>query len=70
MFFACHCISQFCIFGSGDTIIPYQTAELFTEKMSEEGNCCELVGYEGVDHGFFIQQLLAEKGNENESEFG
>ena len=39
--------------GTGDTTIPYRTAELFAEKMRAEGNRCELVGYEGSSHGFF-----------------
>lgn len=39
--------------GIDDTTVPYKTAELFAEKMWEEGNRCILVGYEGEPHGFF-----------------
>jgi acetyl esterase/lipase len=39
--------------GTGDTTIPYQTAAVFWEKMQEESNRCELVGYDGAGHGFF-----------------
>ena len=33
--------------------MPYNTAELFANKMKQMGNRCELVGYEGAAHGFF-----------------
>jgi len=39
--------------GKADTTVPYATAELFTKKMTEMGNRCELVGFEGEAHGFF-----------------
>ncbi len=39
--------------GRQDTTVPYFTAELFAEKMKEQGNRCELVGYPGQSHGFF-----------------
>jgi acetyl esterase/lipase len=39
--------------GKDDKTVPYRTAEMFTEKMLGEGNRCELVGYDGADHGFF-----------------
>lgn len=39
--------------GKADTTVPYNTAELFTKKMKQMGNRCELVGYEGAAHGFF-----------------
>jgi acetyl esterase/lipase len=39
--------------GKADTTVPYATVELFTKKMSEAGNRCELVGFEGEQHGFF-----------------
>ena len=39
--------------GKADTTVPYGTAELFTKKMTEMGNRCELVGFEGEAHGFF-----------------
>jgi acetyl esterase/lipase len=39
--------------GRADTTVPYLTADLFTRRMNEMGNRCELVGYDGATHGFF-----------------
>lgn len=39
--------------GKADTTVPYETAELFCEKMQAAGSRCELVGYDGAGHGFF-----------------
>ena len=39
--------------GKADATVPYETVELFTEKVKSVGSRCELVGYEGEDHGFF-----------------
>ena len=39
--------------GQADTTVPYETVELFTEKVKSVGSRCELVGYEGENHGFF-----------------
>ncbi|WP_415910099.1 alpha/beta hydrolase [Oleiharenicola sp. Vm1] len=39
--------------GKADTTVPYATAEAFTRLMRDAGNRCELVGYEGKEHGFF-----------------
>lgn len=39
--------------GKADTTVPYLTVEAFTKKMTELGGNCELVGYEGAQHGFF-----------------
>jgi acetyl esterase len=39
--------------GKGDTTVPYLTVEIFEKAMTEAGNDCELVGYEGRPHGFF-----------------
>ncbi len=39
--------------GTGDTTVAFETAELFTSKMRENGNQCQLFGYEGSPHGFF-----------------
>ena len=39
--------------GKADTLVAYETAELFAEKMKQKGNRAELVGYEGQKHGFF-----------------
>ena len=39
--------------GQNDTTVPYFTSELFDQKMKEQGNRCELIGYPGQSHGFF-----------------
>ncbi len=39
--------------GTGDTTVPYRTAELFAERMQEVGSSCRLVSFEGRPHGFF-----------------
>jgi acetyl esterase/lipase len=39
--------------GKADTTVPYSTAEAFTRAMQAAGNRCELVGFEGMGHGFF-----------------
>lgn len=39
--------------GKADTTVPYKTVEVFTERVQSVGGRCELVGYEGENHGFF-----------------
>jgi acetyl esterase len=39
--------------GTADEIVPYASIELFVHRSKELGNRCELVTYEGADHGFF-----------------
>jgi acetyl esterase/lipase len=39
--------------GTGDTTVPFAQAEAFTAAMKKSGNRCELVGFEGQQHGFF-----------------
>lgn len=39
--------------GKADTTVPYWTVEAFAEAMKQAGNRCELIGYEGQQHGFF-----------------
>ena len=39
--------------GKADTTVPYATVELFAKKSAALGNRCELVGFEGEQHGFF-----------------
>ncbi|TWT38799.1 alpha/beta hydrolase [Blastopirellula retiformator] len=41
--------------GKADTTVPYQTVELFEEKMADLGCLCKLVGYKEAGHGFFNQ---------------
>jgi acetyl esterase/lipase len=48
--------------GKADPTVPYQTVELFTKAMTDAGNKCQLVGYEGQTHGFFNYG----RGNNNE----
>ncbi len=50
--------------GKADKLVPYETAELFREKMLENGNRCELFGYENAGHGFFNYY-----GNEDKTHF-
>lgn len=39
--------------GTGDTTIPFETVQLFTEKMNTLNNKCTLVAYKNESHGFF-----------------
>ncbi len=39
--------------GRADTTVPYSTAEAFERTMKAAGNRCELVGFDGLGHGFF-----------------
>jgi acetyl esterase/lipase len=39
--------------GKADTTVPYTVVERFTQLMKEAGNRCEIVGFEGQQHGFF-----------------
>jgi len=39
--------------GERDETVPYQQATDFCAAMKENGNRCELVGFEGEGHGFF-----------------
>jgi acetyl esterase/lipase len=39
--------------GKADSMVRYTTAEMFCEKMIASGGRCELVGYDGKNHGFF-----------------
>jgi acetyl esterase len=48
--------------GKADTTVPYATAEMFAKAMTDAGNKCVLVGYEGEKHGFFN---YGRGGNEN-----
>lgn len=40
--------------GTNDKLVPYATIEKFTLAMKEAGNRCELFGFEGAGHSFFI----------------
>lgn len=39
--------------GKADSAVPFETIEVFSEAMRAAGNRCELVGYDGEEHGFF-----------------
>lgn len=39
--------------GTADKTVPFENAERFTRLMTEAGNECVLVPFEGKDHGFF-----------------
>jgi acetyl esterase len=39
--------------GTADETVPFKTVELFTKRMHEQGNRCELIGYKGEKHAFF-----------------
>ena len=39
--------------GTGDKVVPYRSAEMFHEKMTELDNQSILVPFEGKGHGFF-----------------
>lgn len=39
--------------GRADTTVPYSTVEAFANKMVEQGNRCDLQGYDNATHGFF-----------------
>jgi acetyl esterase len=39
--------------GTKDSSVPFQQAVSFCDEMQKQGNRCELVPFEGRDHGFF-----------------
>jgi acetyl esterase/lipase len=39
--------------GIEDTTVPFKFVDLFSKKMRELGNRCDLIGYVGSKHGFF-----------------
>ena len=39
--------------GTADTTVRYKIAAAFAQRMNNSGNRCELLGYEGQEHGFF-----------------
>jgi len=42
--------------GTADATVPYANTHSFAEKMKAHGNRCELIPFEGRDHGFFRYQ--------------
>ena len=39
--------------GEADVTVPFWTVDVFTKRMQDNGNRCELVGFPGAGHGFF-----------------
>ena len=39
--------------GTKDSSVPFQQAVSFCDEMKKYGNHCDLVPFEGRDHGFF-----------------
>lgn len=39
--------------GKADTTVQFSSSEAFATKMKAAGNRCELVGFDGQEHGFF-----------------
>jgi len=46
--------------GKKDKTVPFENAERFTRLMKQEGNNCELVAIDNVDHGFFNGDFFRE----------
>lgn len=46
--------------GTADESVPYHHAELFCAEMARYGNICELVPFEGRNHGFFNYHVSKE----------
>jgi arylsulfatase A-like enzyme/acetyl esterase/lipase len=49
--------------GTGDKTVPYQNIKIFDSKMKELGNVCNVVSFNGEDHGFFNHISFRPKGN-------
>lgn len=47
--------------GTKDTTVPFKQATQFTKLMTDAGNRCELVSYEGKGHGFFNGKFFRAK---------
>ncbi len=47
--------------GYADKTIPYQTAQLFADRMIAEGNQCKLIGFPDQDHAFFNKDPFVRK---------
>ena len=41
--------------GSGDTTVPIEQAQRFCAAMTNTGNACRLMSFDGMEHGFFNQ---------------
>ena len=39
--------------GTADTTVPFENAERFGKLMKKAGNDCQIVPFEGMEHGFF-----------------
>lgn len=52
--------------GTGDTTTPLENAERFCRLMREAGNACDVVKYEGREHGFFNGSFFRPKSNDED----
>ena len=48
--------------GTGDHTVPFANAEEFVKRVKAAGGDCQLVPFEGADHGFFNSPKMR-KGN-------
>jgi acetyl esterase/lipase len=51
--------------GTADTTVPFENAVRFDRLMEEAGNECELVPFEGKDHGFFNGSFFRAKNGDD-----
>ncbi|MFM9874104.1 MAG: alpha/beta hydrolase [Fimbriimonadaceae bacterium] len=47
--------------GHGDTTIPFQTAQIFADRMKASGNQCNLIGFADQDHAFFNKEPFVKR---------
>ncbi|NRD20690.1 alpha/beta hydrolase [Winogradskyella eckloniae] len=50
--------------GTADTTVPFENVERFTKLMTEAGNICQLVPFDGKRHGFFNGSYFRKRGND------
>ena len=50
--------------GTADSEVPFENVERFTALMTEAGNECSLVAFEGKRHGFFNGSFFRPKSND------
>lgn len=48
------------IHGEKDTLVPFNQAVRFAEKLKQAGNACALIKVKNAEHGFLPSPLLAE----------
>jgi len=50
--------------GTADSTVPFENVERFTALMTEAGNDCTLVAFEGKRHTFFNSSFFRPKSND------